>query len=63
MHYIRSTKPNSLRIVHTIFIDGEKLESTKQDEILHFARPKIDNYEFKELKTAIRIGEDLHISK
>lgn len=60
--YSISTVPGSLRTVHTIVIEHERLVTTRAKEILLFAKPRIfDKYTWKELKECVRLGNSLEI--
>lgn len=63
LSYSISTKPGTLRTVHTIVIDHERLENTRAKEILTFAKPRIfDKLVWKELKEAVRLGQPLTVN-
>jgi hypothetical protein len=61
--YTTSTKPGSLRTIHTIVIDGQEKVSTKAKEILTFAKPRIFSKSvWKELKEAVRLGHNMTVT-
>lgn len=61
--YSITTKPNSLRTLHIIVINGERLETTREKEVLIFAKPRIPSkYDWKLLKDAVRLGQHLQVS-
>lgn len=62
LSYSITTIPGTLRTVHTIVIDGDKLETTRAKEVLVFAKPRIySKYVWKQLKEAVRLGESLTV--
>jgi hypothetical protein len=59
---ITTARPDKLRTLHIIVIDGESLATTKAKEILHFAKNRnIPRYDWKQLKEAVRLGNPLSI--
>ncbi len=63
LSYSITAKDGSLRRLHIIVIDGERLETTREKEVLIFARPRINSkYHWKSLKEAVRLGESLEIN-
>lgn len=64
LSYSITAKENSLRRLHIIIIDGERLGTTRQKEILIFARSRISSkYDWKQLKDAVRLGESLETTQ
>jgi hypothetical protein len=62
LSYSTSTIPGSLRTLHTIVIETEKLETTRAKEILLFAKPRIfDKETWKQLKECVKLGNSLEI--
>jgi hypothetical protein len=62
LSYSTSTKEGSLRTIHKIVIDGEELTTTREKEVLVFAKPRIfSKYTWKMLKEAVRLGESLEV--
>lgn len=60
--YKTSTAPGSLKTIHTIVIETERLETTRAKEVLLFARPRIfSKYVWKQLKESVRLGEPLEV--
>lgn len=48
---------------HLLLINGEYISTTKQKEVLLFARNRItDKFTWKELKEAIRLGQPIEIT-
>lgn len=63
LSYSITTKEGSLRTLHIIIINGERLETTRQKEILVFAKPRITSKnDWKLLKDAVRLGQSLQIA-
>lgn len=63
LSYKTTTKEGSLRTIHLIVIDGERLETTREKEVLIFAKPRIySKYIWKQLKECVRLGEPLEVS-
>jgi len=57
-----SAQPDKLRVMHIIVIETESLATTRQKEVLTFARSRISSKSiWKELKEAVRLGEHLQI--
>lgn len=62
LSYTTSTTPGSLKTIHTIVIETERLETTRAKEVLLFAKPRIfSKYVWKQLKESVRLGENLEI--
>lgn len=60
--YSTSTILASLRTVHIIVIEEEKLVTTRAKEVLLFAKPRMfDKYTWKQLKECVRLGNSLEI--
>lgn len=60
--YKPSTVEGSLRTLHVIVIEHEKLETTRAKEVLLFAKPRIfDKYTWKQLQECVRLGNSLEI--
>lgn len=63
LSYKTTTVEGKLRTVHIISIDGESLTTTRQKEVLIFAKPRIfDKIVWKELREAVRLGTTLEVS-
>lgn len=64
LSYSTSTVPGSLRTVHTIVVDGNKLETTRKIEVLPFARPLVlDKSIWSELKEAVRLEKPFEVKE
>ena len=51
------------RIVHILIINDECITTTRNKEVLKFARPRIaSKFDWKHLKDAVRLGESLTIA-
>lgn len=62
LSYVITYKDGSLRPIHNLVIGDEQIISTRQKEVLAFARPRITaKYDWKQLKEAIRLGNHLQI--
>lgn len=60
--YKTTTVLGKLRTVHILVIDGESLTTTRQREVLVFAKPRIrDKFVWKQFKEAVRLGQSLTI--
>lgn len=60
--YLPTVKAGSLRTVHVIVINGERLETTRSKEVLLWAKPRIFyRYTWKMLKECVRRGQRLQV--
>lgn len=54
--------PDKLRTLHIIVIDGEALSTTREKEVLVFAKPRLNSkHDWRDLKEAVRLGNSLQI--
>jgi len=62
LRYSVSTKPPSLRIIHSLVIDDKKLVTTRSTEVLELGRVYILNkFDWKRFKQAVRLNETFEI--
>lgn len=63
LNYSITYAENSIRPIHNLVINGESIITTRQKEVLNFARPRIQlKSDWKLLNESIRLGQHISIS-